>query len=208
MSVDGFYHPPFGADGVFYYFCRQNRRNMKQKEAIIEALNRLGGKAKMSEICKWAIAIGDFSGSKNPKNTIRNCIYTNPKDFRSSGNGCWELVSYQEEIANRDKEIARLKAEVERLKTIKTEDEFVKRLLKSTKSLFSVNRKHADYVRLVLLKLGRDEEEKELLAWIERREQKVVKKKTNKIIQKISNSQIFNGPITESEFGGGGTNNE
>ena len=50
------------------------------------------------------------------------------------------------------------------------------------------------------MKLGRDDEQEELLVWIERREQKSVKKVTKKIIQKISNSQIFNGAITESEF--------
>ena len=57
-------------------------------------------------------------------------------------------------------------------------------------------------------KLGRDDEQEELLAWIERREQKPAKKVTKKIIQKISNSQVFNGAITESEFNGGGTVNE
>jgi hypothetical protein len=81
-------------------------------------------------------------------------------------------------------------------------------MVSATKNLFGINRKHADYVRQVLLKLGRDEEQEELLAWIERREQKTVKKVTKKIIQKISNSQVFNGAITESEFNGGGTNDE
>lgn len=181
---------------------------MTQKEAIVEALKQLGGKAKMNEICNRALSIGDFSGSKKPSNTIRNCIYTNPHDFRPSGSGWWELTSYQEEIASRDKEIAKLKAEIEQLKTIKTEDEFVRRLVNATKKIYSINRKHADYVRQVLLKLGRDEEQEELLAWIERREQKTTKKVTKKIIQKISNSQVFNGSITESEFNGGGTNNE
>ena len=57
---------------------------MTQKEAIIEALKRLGGRAKMGEICKLAQDLGDFSGSKKPENTIRNCIYTNPDAFRPS----------------------------------------------------------------------------------------------------------------------------
>lgn len=184
---------------------------MTQKKAIIEALKQLGGKAKMSEICKRAQSIGDFSGSKKPKNTIRNCIYVNPDDFHSSGNGWWELTSYQEEIATRDNRIAELEElvaaknkEIIELKKQPTENSFVRRLVNATKNLFGINRKHADYVRQVLLKLGRDEEQEELLAWIERREQKTVKKVTKKIVQKISNSQIFNGSITESEFNGGG----
>ena len=41
------------------------------------------------------------------------------------------------------------------------------------------------------------------------REGKEKKKQgTKKIVQKITNSQIFNGSITDSEFNGGGTNNE
>lgn len=181
---------------------------MIQKEAIKEALKLLGGKAKMSEICKWAQCFGDFSGSQDPKSTIRNCIYKHPQVFRSSGNGWWELVSYQEEIASRDKRIKELEEENAQLKAVKTEDDFVRRLVSVTKNLFSVSRKHADYVRQVLLKLGRDEDQEELLAWIERREQKPIKKITKKIIQKISNSQVFNASITDSEFNGGGQYNE
>ncbi len=182
---------------------------MTQKDAIIEALNRLGGKAKMNEICKLARNIGDFSHGKTPDNTIRNCIYTNPGDFRpSKQKGWWELVSYQEELASRDKRIKELEEENAQLRAVKTEDDFVKRLVSVTKNLFSVSRKHADFVRQVLLKLGRDEEQEELLVWIERRGQKPVKKVTKKIIQKINNSQVFNSPITESEFYGGGLNDE
>lgn len=181
---------------------------MTQKEAIIEALKRLGGRANLGDIYRLAPNLGDFSGSSNWKATIRSCLQREFDTFRSSKRGWWELVSYQEEIAERDKEIARLKAEVERLKAVKTEDDFVRRLVNATKNLFGINRKHADYVRQVLSKLGRDEEQEELLAWIERKEQKTAKKVTKKIIQKINNSQVFNGTITESEFNGGGMNNE
>lgn len=191
---------------------------MTQKEAIEKALEKLGGRATLQEIYPLAIEIGDFSGSKDKKATIRNYLQTSPKNFRHSPDkpdGWYELISYQEEISKRDLRIAELEAlladkekEVVELKKQPTEDSFVKRMVSATKNLFGINRKHADYVRQVLLKLGRDEEQEELLAWIERREQKRVKKVTKKIIQKISNSQVFNGSITESEFNGGGANNE
>ena len=191
---------------------------MTQKEAIEKALEKLGGRATLQEIYPLAIEIGDFSGSKDKKATIRNYLQTSPKNFRHSPNkpdGWYELISFQEEISKRDLRIAELETllsdkekEIAELKKRPTEDSFVKRMVSATKNLFGINRKHADYVRQVLLKLGRDEEQEELLTWIERREQKTVKKVTKKIIQKISNSQVFNGPITESEFNGGGTNNE
>lgn len=191
---------------------------MTQKEAIEKALEKLGGRATLQEIYPLAIEIGDFSGSKDKKATIRNYLQTSPKNFRHSPDkpdGWYELISYQEEISKRDLRIAELEVllvdkekEIVELKKQPTEDSFVKRMVSATKNLFGINRKHADYVRQVLLKLGRDDEQEELLAWIERREQKTVKKVTKKIIQKISNSQVFNGSITESEFNGGGTNNE
>lgn len=191
---------------------------MTQKEAIEKALEKLGGRATLQEIYPLAIEIGDFSGSKDKKATIRNYLQTSPKNFRHSPDkpdGWYELISYQEEISKRDLRIAELETlladkekEIVELKKQPTEDSFVKRMVSATKNLFGINRKHADYVRQVLLKLGRDDEQEELLAWIERREQNTVKKVTKKIIQKISNSQVFNGSITESEFNGGGTNNE
>ena len=57
-----------------------------------------------------------------------------------------------------------------------------------------------------MIKVGRSDADAELDAWIEGKEKK--KKGTKKIVQKITNSQIFNGSITDSEFNGGGTNNE
>ena len=191
---------------------------MTQKEAIEKALQKLGGRATLQEIYPLALEIGDFSGSKDKKATVRSYLLTSPKSFRHSPdkpNGWYELISFQEEIAARDNRIAELEAllaekdkKIDDLKGMPTEDSFVRRLVNATKNIFGINRKHADYVRQVLLKLGRDEEQEELLAWIERREQNTVKKVTKKIIQKINNSQVFNGSITESEFNSGGMNNE
>ena len=181
---------------------------MSQKEAVIEALKKLGGRAHLSDIYKFAYPLADWSGSQKWENTLRWYLQKGTETFRSPKRGWWELVSYQEEIASRDKRIKELEEENAQLKAVKTEDDFVRRLVSVTKNLFSVSRKHADYVRQVLLKLGRDEDQEELLAWIERREQKPIKKVTKKIIQKISNSQVFNGSIMDSEFNGGGQYNE
>ena len=60
---------------------------MKQKEAIIEALKRLGGKAKLSDIYRFAYPLADFSGSKNWKATIRSCVQREPDAFRPSKRG-------------------------------------------------------------------------------------------------------------------------
>ena len=191
---------------------------MTQKEAIIKALEEHGGRERLPNIYSRVMQLATFKQGSDMQATIRAILLRHPECFRHSPgkpDGWWELVSFQEEIASRDSRIAELEElvtaqdkEIAELKKQPTEDSFVKRMVSATKNIFGINRKHADYVRQVLLKLGRDEEQEELLAWIERREQKTVKKVTKKIIQKISNSQVFNGSITESEFNGGGTNNE
>lgn len=188
---------------------------MKQKEAIEKALQELGGRATLQDIYPLAMEYGDFSGSQKPKNTIRNCLQKSPKSFRPSPGmpkGWWELISFQEEISIRDQQIKELESklsekceEIEELKRRPTVDEFVRRLVNATKKIFGINRKHADYIRQVLLKLGRDGEQEELLLWIQHKEKKPLKKEA-KIIQNISNSQIFNGQVKESEFNSGGSN--
>jgi len=191
---------------------------MTQKEAIIKALEEHGGREKLSVIYPRIIQLATFKPGSDKEATIRATLQRHPECFRRSPGkpkGWWELVSFQEEIAVRDSRIAELEAllrakdaEIVEIKKVPTEDAFVKRMVNATKELFGVNRRHADYVRQVMVKVGRDKEQEELLAWIERREQKTEKKVTKKIIQKISNSQVFNGTITESEFNGGGTENE
>ncbi len=86
--------------------------------------------------------------------------------------GWYELISYQEEIAVRDNEIEALKAEVERLKKVPTEDDFVKKLIKATKTQFRFKRNEADAVRQVMDKLGRSDADADLTAWMEGRENK------------------------------------
>lgn len=178
---------------------------MAQKEAIIEALKRLGGKAKMCDICTFAQTIGNFSGSQKPDSTIRNCIYTHPYDFvKSKENGYWELASYQEELATRDHRIKELEAEVETLKNIPKEDDFVKRFVEETKRFYKHERKKADAIRQIMIKVGRKDAETEIDSWMDGKQKKVVKK----IVQNISDSQVFNGNITDSEFNGGDTEHE
>ena len=182
---------------------------MAQKDAIIEALKRLGGKAKMSEICKLARNIGDFSHGKTPDNTIRNCIYTNPGDFRQSKEkGWWELVSYQEELASRDRRIKELEEENAQLKAVKTEDDFVAKFVKKVKHNLKRDKKTVEEIRKLMDALGRSDADKELDDWLQGKDKKVVKQVTKKYIQKNINSQVFTGSVTESEFNGGGSNNE
>ena len=157
---------------------------MTQKEAIKEALKRLDGKAKMSEICKLAQSIGDFSNSKKPENTIRNCIYTNPSDFRPLGCGFWELVSYQGELARRDQLIRELEEENARLKAVKTEDDFVVKFVEKVKHNLKRDKKTVEEIRKLMDALGRSDAHKELDEWLQGKDKTKTKPVTKQIIRK------------------------
>ena len=157
---------------------------MTQKEAIKEALKRLDGKAKMSEICKLAQSIGDFSNSKKPENTIRNCIYTNPSDFRPLGCGFWELVSYRGELAWRDQRIRELEEENARLKAVKTEDDFVVKFVEKVKHNLKRDKKTVEEIRKLMDALGRSDADKELDEWLQGKDKTKTKPVTKQIIRK------------------------
>ncbi len=148
---------------------------MTQREAIMKALQSLGGRAQLQEIYPLAVEIGDFSGSKDKKATIRNCLQTSPKYFRRSPDkpdGWWELLCYQEEIALRDLRIKELEEENERLKNVRSENDFVRKLVRETKKLYKHEKEKTEVIRQILYKLGRTDAEEELDAWIEGKEYK------------------------------------
>ena len=145
---------------------------MTQKEAIIEALKHLGGKANLNDIYRFAYTLADFSGSKDWKATIRWYLQKEIDVFRSSKRGWWELVSYQEDIACRNQRIKELEEDNARLKNVRTEDDFVKKFVQETKHFFKHDRKKADTIRQIMIKVGRSDADKELDAWIEGREYK------------------------------------
>ena len=170
---------------------------MTQKEAIIEALKRFGGKANLNDIYRFAYTLADFSGSKDWKATIRWYLQKETDAFRSSKRGWWELVSFQEEIASRDNRIAELEAllidrdkEISELKQQETADLFVGRMIDATKTVFATKRNDARPVQQVLVVMNCPEQQ-ELMEWIIGKPTKVVNKTiTKKIIQKTINQGI------------------
>ena len=170
---------------------------MTQKEAIIEALKRFGGKANLNDIYRFAYTLADFSGSKDWKATIRWYLQKETDAFRSSKRGWWELVSFQEEIASRDRRIKELEAllidrdkEISELKQQETADLFVGRMIDATKTVFATKRNDARPVQQVLVVMNCPEQ-KELMEWIIGKPTKVVNKTiTKKIIQKTINQGI------------------
>ena len=181
--------------------------NMTISEACEKVLRDLGGRAQLPDIYPRVLKLVTFT----PKNSIRTEMKNHPLIFRHSPNkpkGWWELVSYQEEIASRDKRIKELEEDNARLKSVKTEDDFVARFVKKVKHNLKRDKKTVEEIRKLMDALGRPDADKELDDWLQGKDKKVVKQVTKKYIQKNINSQVFTGSITESEFNGGGSDNE
>ena len=107
---------------------------MTINEACIKVLTELGGRAPLKLLCAKVQEIVVFKGA-TPYNSICTELINHPKNFRRTEGkkGWWELVSYQEEIASRDKRIKELEEDNARLKSVKTEDDFVVRFVKKVK---------------------------------------------------------------------------
>lgn len=182
---------------------------MTINEACIKVLTELGGRAPLKLLCAKVQEIVVFKGA-TPYNSICTELINHPKNFRRTEGkkGWWELVSYQEEIASRDKRIKELEEDNARLKSVKTEDDFVVRFVKKVKHNLKRDKKTVEEIRKLMDALGRSDADKELDDWLQGKDKKVVKQVTKKYIQKNINSQVFTGNITESEFNGGGSDNE
>ena len=192
----------------WYYFVFLQTKNMNQKEAVITALQRLGGRAHLADIYKLAYPLADWSGSQDWKATLRWYLQKGTDTFRSHERSWWELISYQEEISVRDQRIKELEEENRRLKAVPTEDDFVQRFVKKVKHNLKRDKKTVEEIRKLMDALGRSDADKELDEWLQGKTKPVVKQVTKKYIQKNINSQVFTGNVTESEFNPGGQGNE
>ena len=192
----------------WYYFVFLQTKNMNQKEAVITALQRLGGRAHLADIYKLAYPLADWSGSQDWKATLRWYLQKGTDTFRSHERSWWELISYQEEISVRDQRIKELEEENKRLKAVPTEDDFVQRFVKKVKHNLKRDKKTVEEIRKLMDALGRSDADKELDEWLQAKPKPVVKQVTKKYIQKNINSQVFTGNVTESDFNAGGQGNE
>lgn len=169
---------------------------MTQKEAIIHVLEGFGGRANLKDVYPRVIKLAVFKKDSDKKATIRTTLQRHPELFRQSPGkkGCWELVSFQEEIASRDKRIKELEEENSRLKTIKTEDAFVEKMLKETKKRFKheSERNKAVAVSQILAWAGREDASENLDDWLEGREKPFIAVNGDYVVSKHVENEIDN----------------
>ena len=83
---------------------------LTHKEAVKKALEELGGRARLRDIYPRVIPLVKYKPGSDIKATLRRLLQTTPNLFRHTEGrkGWWELVSFQEELAVRDRKIALL----------------------------------------------------------------------------------------------------
>ncbi len=148
---------------------------MNQKEAVVEALKKLGGRAHLSDIYKFAYPLADWSGSQNWQNTLRWYLQKGTDTFRSPKRGWWELTSFQEELAALKKENEELKESNKVLMAIPKEAEFVEKFLQEVMNEYKRKRPNADPIRNILRHMGHEEAAAVLDAWIDEKEDELAK---------------------------------
>ena len=169
---------------------------MTQKEAIMHVLKEFGGRANLTDVYSRVFKLAEFKKDSDKKATIRCTLQRHPEVFRQSPGkkGCWELVSFQEEIASRDKHIKELEEENSRLKTIKTEDAFIEKMLKETKKRFKheSERNKAVAVSQILAWAGREDASENIDEWLEGKEKPFIAVNGDYVVSKHVENEIDN----------------
>ena len=178
---------------------------MTQKEALEQALKELGGRAHLQDIYPVALKYITHKEGSKIYDSLRGCIH-DKRRFRPSPDkpqGWYELLSYQEEIASRDKSIKELEEENAQLKSIKTEDAFVEKMLKETKKRFKheSERNKAVAVSQILAWAGREDASENLDEWLEGKEKPFIAVNGDYVVSKHVENEIDN-----VEAGGTGVN--
>ena len=165
-------------------FCTLARKDkesvtyMTQKEAIIKALEEHGGRERLPVIYPRVIQLATFKPDSDKQATIRTTLQRHPECFRHSPgkpDGWWELVSFQEEIAELKQQITELIESYKLQAAIPKDVNLIEKMLPEMMDVCMHERMKADPLRIVLRHLGYEEAAAVLDAWIGEKEDELVK---------------------------------
>ena len=160
---------------------------MTHKEAVRTALESLGGKAQLRQIYPVAIKlIGGNTRSEDIKATIRRELNSSPLVFKATSGeeGSWELISYQEEIADLKSQLDEKDKVIAELGKRPSENDFIDRLIEKLSTTWKDDKKTIGEIRKLLDALGRPDAVEELDACLKGKG-KTTKKHAESGISKI-----------------------
>ena len=163
---------------TFAHKDKESVTYMTQKEAIIKALEEHGGRERLPVIYPRVIQLATFKPDSDKQATIRTTLQRNPECFRHSPgkpDGWWELVSFQEEIAELKQQITELIESYKLQAAIPKDVNLIEKMLPEMMDVCMHERMKADPLRIVLRHLGYEEAAAVLDAWIGEKEDELVK---------------------------------
>ena len=156
---------------------RKKKQGITQKTAIVNALEERGGRARLSDIYPRIIELATFKEDSDKQATIRSTMQRHPELFRHSPgkpDGWWELVSFQEEIAELKLQLSELTEKYKQQAAIPKDVNLIEKMLPEMMDVCMHERMKADSLRIVLRHLGYEEAAAVLDAWIGEREDELV----------------------------------
>ncbi len=150
---------------------------LTHKEAVKQALEELGGRARLRNIYPLVIQRVTYKPGSDIEATIRRQLLTTPELFRpvEGRKGWWELVSYQEEVAVLKQRIAYLSDINKKLEAIPKATDLIEKMLPEMMDVCKHDRMKADPLRIALRHLGYEEAAGVFDAWISEKEDDLVK---------------------------------
>ena len=150
---------------------------MTQKDALEQALKELGGRAHLQDIYPIALKYITHKEGSKIYDSLRGCMHDKRRFRPSSGmpRGWYELPSYQEEFAELKKHVAVLTETNKQLIAIPKESDFIERFLKEVMNEYKRKRGEADPIRNILRHMDHEEAAAVLDAWIDKKEDELVK---------------------------------
>lgn len=141
---------------------------MTQKEAVVKALETLGGKGRLRDITLLALATieADWSGTRTPEASVRR-IVRNTEGIVALGNGEYELASYKSTLDRLSAKVESLEDEVQQLKQVTTAEELGDVILEKIKMVYKYKSDKVIDIRTVLLMANMNELVDKLDEWLE-----------------------------------------
>lgn len=127
---------------------------MTQKEAVIQALEKLGGEASLAEITAVALTIkgADWTNTNDPNANIRRIVRTTPEQIFVISNARYGLIGHKTKIAELNEQILALKAENEALRSRQTVEEFIDQVLNDSFEEFELQAEGIMPIRSALIR--------------------------------------------------------
>lgn len=129
---------------------------MKQAEAVIKALEILGGRGSLKHITLIALNLPDvdWSNAQEPEANIRRIVRQYPNSICPMGKGQYALVEHIAETEQLRATIEQQRLEIEEIKKTETASQFIDRFTSQISIMLKHDTKALDEIRKLFISMG------------------------------------------------------